>query len=68
MTTEQCTRLSQLIEAVINAELDMSKAERMHTYITNAEQAKLEAHAALDKFKEELMTPDEPEVTEIKEK
>ena len=53
MTTEQCTRLSQLIETVINAELDMSKAERMHTYITNAEQAKLEAHTALDKFKGE---------------
>jgi hypothetical protein len=67
MTTEQCTRLSQLIETVINAELDMSKAERMHTYINNAEQAKLEAHAALDKFKSELTILNEPEETETKE-
>ena len=67
MTPEQHTHLDQLIDAVISAELDMSKAERMHVYINNAEQAKLEAHAALDKFKSELTVPDEPEVTEEKE-
>jgi hypothetical protein len=67
MTPEQCARLDQLIEAVVSAELDMDKAGRMHTYIVNAEAAKLEAHTALDKFKGELTTPDEPEETETKE-
>jgi hypothetical protein len=39
----------------------------MHVYIANAEQAKTEAHAELDKFKSELTVPDEPESKETKE-
>ena len=67
MTTEQRTRLDQLIDAVISSELGMSRADRMHTYITNAENAKTEAHAELDKFVGGLITPDEPEMIETKE-
>ena len=67
MTPEQRARLDQLIEAVVSAELGMSRADRMHTYIVNAENAKAEAHAELDKFVGGLMTPNEPEETETKE-
>ena len=67
MTTEQRTRLDQLIDAVISSELGMSRADRMHVYITNAEAAKTEAHAELDKFVGGLTVPDEPESKETKE-
>jgi hypothetical protein len=59
MTKEQSARLEALIADVVNAELGMSKADRMHTYIATAERAQADAKTELAKFIGELTIPEE---------